>query len=49
MEMIEQPARRGVLLDLILTNKQGLAGDVKGEGSLGFSRYEMVEFGILRG
>ena len=26
MEMIEKPARRGVLLDLIVTNKQGLAG-----------------------
>ena len=41
--------RRGALLDLILTNKEGLVGDVKVKGSLGCSDHEMVEFRILRG
>ncbi|KAK4817889.1 hypothetical protein QYF61_002058 [Mycteria americana] len=36
-------------LDLILTNEEGLTGDVKVEGSLGCSDNEMVEFGILKG
>jgi len=36
------------LLDLILTNKQGLIGDVKIKGSFGCSGHEMVEFRILR-
>ncbi|GAB0199980.1 mitochondrial enolase superfamily member 1 [Grus japonensis] len=40
--------RRGAMLDLILTNKEGLAGDVKLKGSLGCSDHEMVEFRILR-
>lgn len=29
MQMIEELTRRGVLLDLILTNKKGLVGEVK--------------------
>ncbi|PKU30494.1 rna-directed dna polymerase from mobile element jockey-like [Limosa lapponica baueri] len=41
--------RRGALLDFMLTNKEGLAGDVKVKGSLGCSDHEMVEFRILRG
>ncbi|GAB0205312.1 mitochondrial enolase superfamily member 1 [Grus japonensis] len=36
------------MLDLILTNKEGLIGDVKLKGSLGCSDHEMVEFRILR-
>ncbi|GAB0179904.1 hypothetical protein GRJ2_000455700 [Grus japonensis] len=36
------------MLDLILTNKEGLVGDVKLKGSLGCSDHEMVEFKILR-
>ncbi|GAB0206749.1 hypothetical protein GRJ2_003140500 [Grus japonensis] len=36
------------MLDLILTNKEGLVGDVKIKGSLGCSDHEMVEFKILR-
>ncbi|GAB0178507.1 mitochondrial enolase superfamily member 1 [Grus japonensis] len=36
------------MLDLILTNKEGLVGDVKLKGSLGCSDHEMVEFRILR-
>ncbi|GAB0181533.1 hypothetical protein GRJ2_000618600 [Grus japonensis] len=36
------------MLDLVLTNKEGLAGNVKLKGSLGCSGHEMVEFKILR-
>jgi len=40
--------RRGVLLDLVLTNR-GLVEDVKAGGSLGCSDLDMVKFRILRG
>ncbi|GAB0202533.1 mitochondrial enolase superfamily member 1 [Grus japonensis] len=36
------------MLDLVLTNKDGLVGDVKLKGGLGCSDHEMVEFRILR-
>ncbi|GAB0208020.1 hypothetical protein GRJ2_003267700 [Grus japonensis] len=36
------------MLDLVLTNKEGLVGDVKLKGSLGCSDHEMVEIKILR-
>ncbi|GAB0208992.1 mitochondrial enolase superfamily member 1 [Grus japonensis] len=49
MQVVEEPTRRGVLLDLVLTNKEGLVGDVKDGGSLGCSGHEMVEFRILHG
>ena len=39
--------RRGVLLDLILTNKERSVGDVKVGSSLGCSNHEIVEFRIL--
>ncbi|GAB0175730.1 hypothetical protein GRJ2_000038200 [Grus japonensis] len=48
-QVVEEPMRRGVLLDLVLTNKEGLVGDVKVGSSLGCSDHEMVEFRILRG
>ena len=38
-----------MLLDLILTNKEGLAEEVKAGSSLSCSDHEMVEFRILRG
>ncbi|GAB0190818.1 nucleoside diphosphate kinase 6 [Grus japonensis] len=47
-EVIEESMRRGGMLDLILTNKEGLVGNVKLKGSLGCSEHEMVEFKILR-
>ncbi|RMC14044.1 hypothetical protein DUI87_09131 [Hirundo rustica rustica] len=43
----EEPARRGAMLDPVLTNK-GLLGNVKHKGSSGCSDHEMVEFKILR-
>ncbi|MCQ4078634.1 hypothetical protein FK519_28075, partial [Klebsiella pneumoniae] len=36
------------MLDLILTNKEGLMGNVELKSSLGCSDHEMVEFRILR-
>ncbi|GAB0181056.1 hypothetical protein GRJ2_000570900 [Grus japonensis] len=48
-QVVEEPMRRGVLLDLVLTNKEGLVGDMKVEDSLGCSDHEMVEFRILHG
>ncbi|XP_064918707.1 ubiquitin-conjugating enzyme E2 K isoform X1 [Columba livia] len=47
--MVEELTRRGALLDLILTNKEGLVEAVKVEGCLGCSNHEMVEFRILCG
>jgi len=49
MQVVEKPTRRGVLLDLVLTNRDSLVKDVKAGGSLGCSDHEMVEFRILRG
>lgn len=46
--VIEEPTRRGAMLDLVLTNKKGLMGNVKLKGSLGCSDHEMVEFENLR-
>jgi len=48
LEMIEEPVRRGAMLDLVLTNKEGLVGNVRLKGKLGCSDHEMVEFKILR-
>ena len=40
--------RRGAVLNLVLTTKEVLIGNVKLRGSLGCSYHEMVEFKILR-
>ena len=45
---MEELTRRGVMLDLVFTNKEGLVGNVKLQGSLGCSDHEMVEFKFLR-
>jgi len=34
MQAVEEPTRRGALLDLVLMNKEGLVEDVKVGGSL---------------
>jgi len=49
MKVVEEPTRKGALLDLVLTNKKGLVENVKVGGRLGCSDNEMVEFRILRG
>ncbi|PKU33078.1 glycerol kinase [Limosa lapponica baueri] len=40
--------RRGAMLDLVLSNKEGLVGNVKIRGSLGCSDHEMMEFKTLK-
>jgi len=45
----EKPKKRGAILVLVLTNKEGLVGNVKLKGSLGCNDQDMVEFKILRG
>jgi len=47
-QVIEEPTRRGAMLDLVLTNKERLVGNVKLKGSLGCSDHKMVEFKTLR-
>ena len=49
MQVVEEPTRKGALLDLVLMSKEGLVEDVKVGGSLGSSDHEMVNFRILRG
>ena len=49
MQVVEQPTRKGALLDLVLINKEGLVEDVKVGGRLGCRDHEMVEFRILHG
>ncbi|KAM9608247.1 uncharacterized protein ACIBXB_000772 [Morphnus guianensis] len=48
LEVIEEPMRGGAMLDLVLTNKEGLVGNVKLKGSLGCSDHETVEIKVLR-
>ena len=40
MQALDEPARRDVLFDLLLTNKEELAEDVKVKGSLSCSNHE---------
>ncbi|GAB0204868.1 mitochondrial enolase superfamily member 1 [Grus japonensis] len=47
LQVIEEPTKRGAMLDLVLTNKEGLVRNVKLKGSLGCCDHEMV-FKILR-
>ena len=44
MQVVEELTRWGVLLDLVLTNRDGLVEDMKVGGSLGCSDHEIVEF-----
>ncbi|GAB0179400.1 hypothetical protein GRJ2_000405300 [Grus japonensis] len=48
-QVVEESTKGEVLLNLVLTNKGGLVGDVKVGGSLDCSDHEMVEFRILCG
>ena len=49
VKVMEEPMRRGVLLDLAFTNKEWLIGDVKVESSLRCNNHEIVEFRVLCG
>jgi len=37
LQVIEEPTRRGAIMDLVLTNKEGLVGNVKVKDSPGCS------------
>lgn len=45
--MTEEPKRRGTALDLVLTIKEGLVGNVKLKGNVSCSDHEMVEYKIF--
>ncbi|PKU41653.1 rna-directed dna polymerase from mobile element jockey-like [Limosa lapponica baueri] len=47
-QLVGEPTRGGALLDLLLTNREGLVGDVVVGGCLGLSDHEMVKFSIIR-
>jgi len=49
LQVVEEPTRRGMLLDLVLTNKEGLAEVVKVRGSCSCSDNEIVNFRIMYG
>ena len=46
-QLVSEPSREGVLLDLLFANREGLVGDVVVGGRLGHSDDEMTEFSIL--
>ena len=48
-QVVEKPTRQGILLDLVLNNRNGLVRDVKARGSSGCSDLVMLEFKILSG
>jgi len=48
LQVTEEPMKRGVMLDIVLTTKDGLVGNVKVKGSLGCSDHKMEESKILR-
>jgi len=49
MQVVQEPTKKGALLDLVLTNKEGLVEDVKAGGRLVYRDHEMVEFRIPHG
>lgn len=49
MEVEEDPRRKSVLLDLVLSNQEGLVKDKRAGNSFGYSYYGMVELGIIHG
>lgn len=49
LQVIEEPARRGTVLDLVLNNKDRLVGNMKLTGRLDCSDHETVELKIVSG
>ena len=39
--------KKGVLLDLVLTNREGLAGSVKAGDNISYNDYKIMEFRTL--
>ena len=42
-QVLSEPTRKDVLLDLLFANREGLTGDVRVGGCVGHSDHEMVE------
>lgn len=49
MQVVEEPIRRVVLLDLVVTVNEGLVGNEKVKSSLRYRNHEIVEFRIVHG
>lgn len=47
--MLDGPTTGDIQLDLLLTKKEELSGEMKINGSLGCSNHEIVKFKILKG
>ncbi|GAB0199184.1 mitochondrial enolase superfamily member 1 [Grus japonensis] len=45
-QLVSEPTRGGVSLDLLFTSREGLTGDVVVGGHLGLSYHKMIEFSI---
>lgn len=43
-QLVSEPTRNSALLDLFLTNSEGLVGDNKAGSYLGHSDHELIEF-----
>ena len=46
-QLVSEPSREGVLLDLLFANREGLVGDVMVGGRLGHTYHEIIELSIL--
>jgi len=46
IQLVSEPTRRGALLDLLFTNREGLVGNVVVRGHLGLSDHEMTKFSV---
>lgn len=46
-QVLREPTRKGVLLDLLLIKREGLMGEEAVGGCLGCSNHEVVEFKIF--
>jgi len=47
-QVVESSTQRDAILDLLVTNRRMITGDIKTEGSLGCSDHALVEFAFLR-
>ncbi|PKU46713.1 dtw domain-containing protein 2 [Limosa lapponica baueri] len=47
LQVIEAPPRRGAMLDLVLTNKEGLVGNMKLKSSDVYRDHDMAEYKTL--
>jgi len=46
-QVVQEPTRKGAMLDLVLTSEEGLVSNVKLKGSLGCTAHKIAEFKVL--